>query len=394
VISFKPYVIGAALVYLVGTPFALDGERYVIDEQVRSGVPGRFASLSAGRTRYDLLGPQPAEVVVFVHGFSSPSYVWGRLPKRLQQEGYRTLVYDLFGRGFSDRPDADYDLDLYDGQLRELMGQLDLDDRVHLVGLSMGGVIASEFALRHPRRVASLTLIDPAGFSVDVPIQARLLALPLVGEYVLKAFGEGVLVSANARGVHDQALVPALQAKFTPQMAYRGYKRAILSSMRNMPLSDFRDRYRELGGSGLPVQIFWGRQDRITPFEGAQVAETLIPQARVHAIDGAGHLAHYEKPDEVVPRIVEFLAAHPAPQQHGAELPGPCGADEAHVHTAPKAVAPPSGAGGGKRSGEKASEKKGSEKKKCRECDPRAQEPDVTDAERARRRALSRRSGE
>ncbi|HYC01250.1 MAG TPA: alpha/beta hydrolase [Candidatus Limnocylindrales bacterium] len=411
-VSIRPYLIAAALVYLVGTPFALDGERLDLDDRVRQGVPGRFVKLSAGHTRYDLLGPQPSQVVVLVHGFTSPSYVWGEIPGRLRDAGYRTLVYDLYGRGFSDRPDVDYDLDLYDRQLEELLAKLELSERVHLVGLSMGGVIASEFALRHGDRVASLTLIDPAGFGVDVPVQARLLALPLVGEYVLRAFGDGVLMSGNERGVHDQSLVPDLQARFAPQLAYRGYKRAILSSMRHMPLSDFRERYRELGHGALPVQIFWGRQDRVTPFEGAEVAATLLPKAHVHPVEEAGHLPHYEKPDAVAPRLLAFLAANPAPAQQGVALQGMCGTTGAHVHTAQGdahvAVHSDAAAGDGKASetGEGAETKRGAQRgaasaerraarppqqeKDCRECDPRKRDRMPTAEERARRRAPSR----
>jgi len=315
--SWRPYAAAAALLYLAGTPFALDQEWKDVRKERPLNIAGRFLQLSAGRTRFDLLGRVPSEVVVFVHGFTAPSYVWGELPKRLRKQGYRTLVYDLFGRGFSDRPDVPYDRDLFDRQLLELLGHLQMHKPVHLVGLSMGGIVATEFALRHPGRVASLTLIDPAGFSVDLPGPSALLAVPLLGEYLMHAFGDTFLLSANAKAVYDRSLVPSLQAKFQPQLAYTGYKRAILSTARLMPLADFTDGYRKLARRPLKVELFWGRQDQITPVAGAAIAMKLLPKAQMTLIDGAGHLSHYEKPDVVTPKLIAFLRGAPAPQQQG-----------------------------------------------------------------------------
>jgi len=313
--GWRPYAATAALLYLVGTPFALDREwKDVIGESPRN-VAGRFVQLSAGRTRFDLLGPTPSQVVVFVHGFTSPAYVWGSLPKRLREQGYRTLVYDLFGRGFSDRPDVVYDRDLYDRQLVDLLGRLQIRGPVHLVGLSMGAIIATEFALRHETRVASLTLIDPAGFSVDMPGPAALLTVPWLGDYLTHAFGDAFLVSGNAKAVYDKSLVPALQRKFEYQLAYVGYKRAILSTAREMPLADFTGGYRKLAKRLLPVKVFWGKQDEITPVAGAKLARKILPKAKITLVEGAGHLSHYEKPYVVTPLLLDFLRWAPAPEQ-------------------------------------------------------------------------------
>lgn len=315
--SWKVYAAAAAVLYLIGTPFALDQEWKNVSSESPRNIAGRFVQLSAGRTRYDLLGPSPSQVVVFVHGFSSPTYVWGELPLRLQRKGYRTLVYDLFGRGFSDRPDVAYDRDLYDRQLLELLGRMQLRRPVHLVGLSMGAIIATEFALRHGTRVASLTLIDPAGFSVDLPGQAAMLSVPLLGDYLMHAFGDPFLVAGNAKGVYDKSLVPALRARFMPQLAYVGYKRAILSSARLMPLADFTDSYRKLARRPLKVEVFWGEQDEITPVAGAALARKILPRAKVTLIEGAGHLSHYEKPEVVTAVLLDFLRSAPAPEQQG-----------------------------------------------------------------------------
>jgi len=308
-------VAAVLLTLLVALPWVCGGERRTLDEQQRRLLPAGFVNLENGRTRFDLRGATPAEAIVFVHGLSSPSSVWGELPKAFRDSGYLTLTYDLYGRGWSDRPWGRYDLDLFDHQLAALLPKLGLTRRVHLVGLSMGGIIASEFTLRRPTRVASLSLLAPAGFEVAEPPGTALLTAPLVGDYLMQVLGNRVLISGIARSVHDKSLAPKLETRFRPQLEYAGYKRALLSTLRHMPLSDFTARYAELGKAGLPVQVIWGRQDEVTPIAGIAKAATLLPAAEIREIDGAGHLVHFEKPDEVFSAVLGFLRGHEAPRQ-------------------------------------------------------------------------------
>jgi len=312
--------LAAAIVLL--PPWIFGGERERLGEQARRRLPGMFAKLKDGHTCYELQGKSPAQAVVFVHGLSSPSYVWGELPETMRKSGYLTLVYDLYGRGWSERPWTTYDLELFVSQLELLLRKTGLRKSVHLVGLSMGGIIASEFALRHPDMVTTLTLIDPSGFEAEMPAGSSLLAAPLVGDWLMQVFGNSMVVEVNRRLVHDKTRVGELVRKFEPQLEYAGYKRALLSTLRHMPLDDFTDRYGELGRTELPIEVFWGIEDEITPIAGAGLAGRLLPRAAVHEIADAGHLSHYEKPEEVTRRMLRFLRATPAPLQDGLNRPG------------------------------------------------------------------------
>jgi len=303
-------------------PWICGGERKTLGHDERRRLPGDFANLKSGRTCFELQGAAPAEAIVFVHGLSSPSSIWGELPRMLRDSGYLTLTYDLYGRGWSDRPWATYDLDLFDHQLDALLRKVGLVRRVHLVGLSMGGIIVSEFALRHPDLVASVTLIDPAGFAVEPPGGSALMTTPLVGDWLMQVFGDRALVAALSSSVHDKSLTGDLVRRFLPQLEYAGYKRAFLSTLRHMPLADYTERYSELGRTPLPIEVFWGRQDEITPPAGADLAAHLLPGARIHLLDDAGHLSHYEKTDEVESGMLEFLRSVEAPLQVRLRGPG------------------------------------------------------------------------
>ncbi len=93
------------------------------------------------------------------------------------------MRYDYFGRSYSDRPKLAYDLATYDGQLTELLDSLGLRGLVDVAGVSMGGVIATNFADKHADRVRSLTLVDPYfGRAAGTPFPLRLSG---VGEFLL-----------------------------------------------------------------------------------------------------------------------------------------------------------------------------------------------------------------
>ena len=133
---------------VIALPLALETEREDLDDEARSLATGSFVELTDGQVHYELAGSGDGPVVVLVHGFSVPSFIWDPTFEELLSQGFRVLRYDLFGRGFSDRPDVDYDGTLFVEQLHELLAELGIEEPVDLVGLSMGGRYVSRRALR------------------------------------------------------------------------------------------------------------------------------------------------------------------------------------------------------------------------------------------------------
>ena len=117
-------------------------------DQLRRSLPGSFITLSAGVTYYELAGQLDWSLVVLIHGLSVPSYIWEPTFKALARAGFCVLRFDLFGRGYSDRPKAAYTLTFFVNQLCELLETLNLRQSLSVVGLSMGGPVAADFALR------------------------------------------------------------------------------------------------------------------------------------------------------------------------------------------------------------------------------------------------------
>ena len=283
-------------------------ENKELNDETRQSAGGSFIQLPNGITHYELGGNETSEVVVLIHGFSVPYFIYDPTFEFLTQSGFRVLRYDLFGRGFSDRPHSDYNLDLFVQQLLDLLDALRFTRPVNLIGLSMGGPIASAFTVRHPQRVKKLVLIDPAGArSITLSPALKAAKIPIVAEAVLSLVGSEVLVRSVAKDFFDPALVNHFMAKYAVQMQYKGFQHAILSSLRNGMLDSFMDVYQTLGKMNKNVLLFWGRNDTTVPFEHSELLCAALPKAEFHVIENCGHIPHYEKPAEVNPILLEFL---------------------------------------------------------------------------------------
>ncbi len=244
---------------------------------------------------------------MLVHGFSTPLLVWERTAPALAAAGCCTVAYDLYGRGYSDRLQCAYGPELYERQLRELLGTLALRWPVDLVGFSMGAQICARFADLHPSRVRRVVLVDPAGFGASATRPSRLALLPGLGELRQRRAGpEAVADRAEGMFVDPAAIPPDFRPRVLAQAQFRGTGRALLSTWRSMPGS-VPELYARLEAARKPVLIVWGTKDLITPYARHVQARTTMPSAEFLAVEGAGHAAMYERPNVVNPAIIEFL---------------------------------------------------------------------------------------
>lgn len=309
----KALLAGAALAGAVAlAPVLLDGEHLTIDPTVRASLENeghRFAPTEAGILHYELEGPSDGDLVVLVHGVSGPLEVFEAIVEPLHDAGYRTLRYDHFGRGWSDRVDADYDLDLFVRALEQLLVAVEHDGPIRLVGSSMGAIVSAEYTLRHPDRVVALALLGPAGFPIEATFLARFIRVPVVGDYLMKTFGDRSLAAHNRKYFVDPEPFGEFQARFEAQLQVEGTKAAVLSTMRHTPVQAYLPGYERLGKTDTPVLIGWGDGDTVFPIAYSEQAQSAMPHATIFTVARAGHLPMLEQPAAVLERLLPFLAA-------------------------------------------------------------------------------------
>lgn len=289
-------------------PFPYRDETKKINDATRKAAGGSYIQIPGGVTHYELSNPDGNIPVVLVHGFSVPGFIFDPTFNFLAESGFRVLRYDLFGRGLSDRPRTRYNIEIFIKQLNDLLDVLRFTSPVNLVGLSMGGPITATFTARHPERVRSLTLIDPSGVRpVSLTPMLKLAKIPVLAETIFGVMGTEGMVRTAGKDFYDPRLVDHFIGKYRDQMQYKGFKRALLSSIRNNMLDSFVKTYEHLGQMDKPVQLFWGRNDATVPFEHSDDLRTAIPNVEFHVIENCGHIPHYEKPNEVNPILENFL---------------------------------------------------------------------------------------
>jgi pimeloyl-ACP methyl ester carboxylesterase len=302
---------------VVGYGLWRNPERSTLDTAARASIPGRFVALSGGITHYEVAGPDSGRVVVLVHGFSVPSYIWDSTFQALARTGHRVIRYDLYGRGWSDRPDAAYDGALYDRQLAELLDSLRVTQSIDLVGLSFGGFVTAHYTVRHADRVRTLTLIDPVASSRAIP---DILSTPVIGSWLWQVTLVPTLPDGQMSDFLHPERHPTWVAQYRPQMRYRGFGRSLLRSALVMGRIRFDSLYAQLAPTMVPVLLVWGKQDRTVPIELAEVITRSIPATEFFPVDSAGHLRHIEQAATVNTKLQAFLAAHPI---RPPEVPGP-----------------------------------------------------------------------
>jgi pimeloyl-ACP methyl ester carboxylesterase len=287
----------------------MNPEKATLDAAARSGAPGRFVALSRGTTHYDIAGPDSGRVVVLVHGFSVPYYIWDSTAAGLSAAGYRVLRYDLYGRGFSDRPDTEYDGRLYDSQLGELLDSLRISGPVDLVGLSFGGFVTAHYVTGHASRVRTLTLVDPVSQASPVPASLR---MPVIGPWLWQVKRVPGMADNQVTDFLHPERHPTWADQYRPQMRFKGFGRALLSTAVFSSGVVYDSLYAGVSRTGIPVLLIWGKQDQTVPFELSEVIRRSIPSVEFVPVDSAGHLPHIEQAQLVTARLAAFLEAHPA----------------------------------------------------------------------------------
>ncbi|MCP3952201.1 MAG: hypothetical protein GY697_08305 [Desulfobacterales bacterium] len=152
-----------------------------------------------------------------------------------------------------------------------------------------------------------MALFAPVGFPVNIPFTGKLVRLPILGPYLMRAVGERTLLKNIRKGLHSQDNIPEYLDNFKIQMAYNGYKRAIVSTLQHFDLSNQAAEFKKAGQHPRPVRVFWGKADRIVPYENSAKVLEAMSRATLFSVADAGHALPYENADVVNPVLVNFL---------------------------------------------------------------------------------------
>jgi pimeloyl-ACP methyl ester carboxylesterase len=276
-----------ALCALAAWPVLAERRRGLPDP---GAAPGRLVRLSQGTTHFRWIGPARGPVIVAIHGIATPSPLWEALAAGLAGTGYRVLVYDLYGRGFSEAVPGRQDQAFFLRQLEDLLADQGLAEDLTLLGYSMGGVIATAFAAARPERMKRLILLAPAGIEVAEDRRTRFCReIPLLGDWLWAVTAPAGLRAAAARTRAEGSEVEGIAEVQEAELARRGFLSAVLSSRRHTLMLRQEAAHRAIGLAAIPVVALWGERDRLIPLRGLGTLAAWNRTARQEVIPGAGH---------------------------------------------------------------------------------------------------------
>jgi pimeloyl-ACP methyl ester carboxylesterase/putative sterol carrier protein len=282
------------------------GMRYTIERVVVDGKIGISTFVA---------GPEDAPPLLLIHGLGATKASWLTVVPQMAQR-FRVYVVDLPGFGSSSKPRGRYDAAWFAGHMFSFLDALDID-RIHIGGNSMGGRIAQEMALMHPRRVESIACLCPATAFSQRPglFLARVLRPELgfaVGKLPRKRLLEGMQeMFADHRRV-DRSWYEAAIDDFLRTWKGVRARIAFFAAARRIYLeepegeSGFWSRVKVLESRSFYI---FGKQDRIISPHFSRKVQTALPSARVEVWDDCGHVPQVEYPDRTAQVLLEFFSA-------------------------------------------------------------------------------------
>ncbi|MFF3304658.1 alpha/beta fold hydrolase [Streptomyces sp. NPDC002908] len=265
------------------------------------------------RRAYRMAGEGPA--ILLIHGIGDSSATWAELIPELARH-HTVIAPDLLGHGSSDKPRADYSVAAYANGIRDLLGVLGIE-RATLVGHSLGGGVAMQFAYQFPERTDRLILVSAGGVGREVNPVLRAVSLPgadlMLSMLRLPGMRQQVglftrlikLLDTDLGQDADELLdlVDALPDS-TSRSAFISTLRAVVD-WRGQVVTMLDRCYL---AQGMPTLLLWGSRDSVVPVHHAYGAHAAMPNSRLEIFDGAGHFPFHTDPTRFRDLVEDFMS--------------------------------------------------------------------------------------
>lgn len=273
--------------------------------------PADERTVDGRRTRCRISGDGPP--VVLLHGIGRTLDDFTALHAALARD-HLVLAVDLPGHGGSAPLDGPHTLPALAAAVARFLDAAGVTGPAHLVGNSLGGAVAMRLAADVPQRVASLALLNSAGFGREVTVALRLLAVRPLARLLLRP--DPRIIRRTERAIFfdpayvtDERIALALAVAGQPHAA-----RVMLELVRDLGTwRGVRPQWRAdlldaVAALGLPTLLVWGERDLVLPAAHLAYARTRLPDARSHLFRDTGHMPQIERTDEVEALLREVWA--------------------------------------------------------------------------------------
>jgi pimeloyl-ACP methyl ester carboxylesterase len=255
---------------------------------------GNFIKLNKGYTYYEYDNKDSNNALIFIHGFSVPSYIWDETYYSAIKKGFKVVRLDLYGRGYSSNLDIDYTDDLFANQVIELLNELKIK-KATLLGLSNGGRVISKIAYLNPEMVDKLVYVSASSFQDHNPSLDKSVSGKEINNFIRNKYptiSKGQLLDfkypENFKG---------WDTKYEELLQYEGFAKALISTRKNHVNLDMENKY--INDSKIPFYTLWGDSDSAVVYNNFKdKLNKLMPRRVEYFISESGHLPNIENKKE------------------------------------------------------------------------------------------------
>lgn len=283
-------------------------EYVVKDETFRNNVlknnPGEYVQLSEGYTYFEEANSN-SEIgnVVLVHGFSVPSYIMRTTFNSIKERGFRVIMMDLYGRGYSDNPNLPQTDELRAIQVIELMKSRGIK-KASIVGLSNGGRIISKIADIDPELIKDLFYIASSSFYEYEEVYDKNVYQEEIDNMILK-YPE--MAKGQVNDFFEGDKYPNWITQYEELQTHVGFARALISTTKNLVTLD--DVHVKIDSLNIPIYTFWGEFDNVVVYdEFKDRLNKVFPNRKEFFITKSGHLPHIENQEEFENIFFKYLS--------------------------------------------------------------------------------------
>ena len=265
---------------------------YVLkDDAFRKTIKtGNFTELTNGFTYYEIENRFNENTLVFIHGFSVPSYIWDKTYNTAKEKGFKVVKLDLYGRGFSDNPDIDYTDELFANQVIELLQELEIKKATFL-GLSNGGRVISKLADLKPNMIEKLVYVSASSFNSHENNVNKSVSKEEVNAFIKNRYP--TISSGQLSDFKYPENYPLWDDKYEELLKFKGFARALISTVKNHKNLDLENK--EISDSNKKVYTIWGDSDSVVIFNDIKgKLNKLLPNRFEYTVPNSGHLPHIE----------------------------------------------------------------------------------------------------
>jgi len=264
---------------------------------------GNFLEQSKGFTYYNIENRNSENTLVFIHGFSVPSYIWEKTFNSAKKKGFKVVSLDLFGRGFSENPNVNYTDELFAKQVIDLLEHLEIEKATFL-GLSNGGRVISKIHDMSPNLIKKLIYVSASSFGDHEETVQKDVSEKEISDFINEKYP--TISLGQLKDFKYPKNFPNWSNRYEDLLKYKGFAKALISTLKNHKNLD--TEIKEINDSNTTVYTIWGDSDSVVVYNNIkEKLNKLLPNRFEYFVPDSGHLPHIENQENFENYLFEVV---------------------------------------------------------------------------------------